>query len=112
MINLKEDTDFTKYTLIIPSVAVGNVGQLAVDLLISSLALRRIGSVIDSAFIPVIGPNPYKEDSDDICTTIDIYVNDEAKIVVFQIRSLLTKRPTTFFNKLLEFVQKKNIEKV
>lgn len=112
MINLKEKVDLNGFTLIIPSVAVGNVGQLAVDLLISSSGLRRIGSVLNSAFIPVVGPDPYNQTSNDICTTVDVYIQEQSKIVIFQIRSLLTKKPQEFFDDLCCFVKDQKIGKV
>lgn len=112
MIKLKEEIDLSGYTLILPSVAVGNVGQLAVDLFISSLSAKRIGYVWDSAFIPIIGPDPYDENSSDLCTAVDLFSSTEKKVLLLQIRSPLTKKPLLFFDELQKFITEKRIAKV
>ncbi|KAJ8686307.1 hypothetical protein QAD02_022101 [Eretmocerus hayati] len=112
MIDLPNDLRVNNYSLILPSVAVGNVGQLSIDLLISSLELKRIGRVFDPVFIPLVGINPYNQNSDDICTAVDVYVSHEKKLVVLQIRSPIVQRPTNFFQQILTFVTDHNINRV
>lgn len=112
MINLKEEIDLSGYTLILPSVAVGNVGQLAIDLFISSLSAQRIGYVWDSAFIPIIGPDPYDENSTDLCTAVDLFCDKTKKVLLLQIRSPLTKKPFVFFEELQKFITEKQLSKV
>lgn len=54
-----------------PAVAVGNVGQLAVDLLVSTLNMSRVGFVHTDCLIPMAGNNPYatcKEDAEELHT--------------------------------------------
>lgn len=49
-----------------PAVAVGNVGQLAVDLLVSTLNMSRVGYMHTDCLIPMAGNDPYgtcKEDA-------------------------------------------------
>ncbi|XP_015585449.1 proteasome assembly chaperone 2 isoform X2 [Cephus cinctus] len=112
MIKLKKEVDMTNHTLILPSVAFGNVGQLAVDLIISSLKLQRIGYLVNNAFIPIIGADPYDEKSTDLCTTVDLFHGPEKKIVVLQIRSPLVKKPISFFTELIQFITERKIKKV
>ena len=38
---------------------MGNVAQLAVDLLVTSLEMKKVGVVYDDSFLPVVGNNPY-----------------------------------------------------
>lgn len=45
MINLQNNVSLAGYTVIFPSVCVGNVAQLSVDLIISTLELRKVASV-------------------------------------------------------------------
>jgi len=40
-------------------VSVGNVGQLACDILISSVNARRIGFLYDDSTVPVVGSEPF-----------------------------------------------------
>lgn len=44
MINLEENVSLKGYTVIFPSVCVGNVAQLAADLIISTLELKKIAT--------------------------------------------------------------------
>jgi len=54
-----------------PAVAVGNVGQLAVDLIVSTLNMNRVGYLHTDCLIPMAGNNPYatcKEDAEELHT--------------------------------------------
>lgn len=54
-----------------PAVAVGNVGQLAVDLLVSTLNMSRVGYMHTDCLIPMAGNNPYggcKEGAEELHT--------------------------------------------
>lgn len=54
-----------------PAVAVGNVGQLAVDLLVSTLNMSRVGYMHTDCLIPMAGNNPYgtcKENAEELHT--------------------------------------------
>lgn len=51
--------------------AVGNVGQLAVDLIVSTLNMSRVGYIHTGCLIPMAGNNPYatcKEDAEEMHT--------------------------------------------
>lgn len=112
MFKLTQDINLENYTLILPSVAVGNVGQLSVDLLISNLNLRKIGQVFSTAFVPIVGANAYDEQSKELVTAIDIYVGIKERLITIQIRSPYVNSLTQFFNELKQFIVKKKIAKV
>lgn len=112
MITVQDDLDISNYTLVLPSVAVGNVGQLTIDLLISTLGLKKVGHLFNSSFIPIVGANPYDDSESDICTSVDLYVGHDVKLVALQIRSPLVKRPTEFFRQLHRFLYDRKISKV
>lgn len=46
--------------IIQPALSIGNVGQLAVDLLVSSMRAARIGYLDDPFILPCIGNNAYE----------------------------------------------------
>lgn len=101
------------YTLLVPSVAVGNVSQLACDLLISSLSMVKIGSVYTTAQIPVIGYDPYNLKSENLSTSCEIYKSDTKKICILQIRSpLIYKYAKQFLEEVIETFNKKKIKDV
>ncbi|XP_071555668.1 proteasome assembly chaperone 2 [Temnothorax nylanderi] len=112
MIKLTQDINLENYTLILPSVAVGNVGQLSVDLLVSNLNLPKIGQIFSASFVPVVGANAYDEHSNELITAIDIYAGIEERIVVVQIRSPYVGELVELFNELAQFVTERKIAKV
>lgn len=112
MIKLTKAFNLEGYTLILPSVAVGNVAQLTADLLIASLNLEKIGHILTSAFIPIVGLDSYEETSDHLCTAVDIYAGVKSQIVVIQIRSPFLKTINSFYHNLLQFVTENKISKV
>jgi proteasome assembly chaperone 2 len=112
MIYLQEKLNLFNYTMILPSVAVGNVAQLSIDLLISTLNLRRIGRIFDTSFIPLVGADPYEEIREDICSSIDLYVSQEKKLIVIQIRTPLVIKVSKFFFDILNFIKDYKLLKV
>ncbi|XP_012528686.1 proteasome assembly chaperone 2 [Monomorium pharaonis] len=112
MIKLMQDIDLENFTLILPSVAVGNVGQLSVDLLVSNLNLPKIGQIFSASFMPVVGANAYHEHTNELVTTIDIYAGIKERIVVVQIRSPYVGELGEFFKELAQFVTERKIAKV
>ncbi|KAG7212565.1 hypothetical protein KM043_012866 [Ampulex compressa] len=112
MIKISEELNLEGYTLILPSLAVGNVGQLSIDLLISSLDLHVIGQILSSAFVPVVGLDPYDNSSKVLCTAIDVYASTKNKIVAIQIRSPYISDLTEFFIELKQFIVDQKIVKV
>jgi len=94
------------YTLVMPAVSVGNVGQLSVDLLISSVRPTKLAKLDHPVFIPVNGSDPYDEKEKDLATAAELYISHEKQLVIFQIRSLLVKEYCTdFLNKLTQWMQ-------
>ncbi|XP_015171687.1 PREDICTED: proteasome assembly chaperone 2 [Polistes dominula] len=112
MIKLTKQYNLEGFSLIIPSVAVGNVAQLTVDLLISNLNLQRIGQIVTSAFIPIVGLDPYAKTSEHLCTAVDLYAGLENKILVVQIRSPFVKSLNNFYHSLLQFITANKIFKI
>lgn len=112
MIRLKEEISFNDYVLLIPSVSVGNVGQLTNDLIISGLNLKSVGIVYHKAIIPAIGPNPYNP-SDDICVACELYVSKNLKLAILQLRTSIEQRlANEFFSDLKLFITSRNFKEV
>lgn len=73
-----------EYVLVVPAVSVGNVGQLAADLLISTLQLTKIGYIRHRNLLPVA---TYVSGTEGITTECELFASTELKIAVIQIRS-------------------------
>uniref|UniRef100_A0A8C9QCL0 Proteasome assembly chaperone 2 n=1 Tax=Spermophilus dauricus TaxID=99837 RepID=A0A8C9QCL0_SPEDA len=52
------------FTLLMPAVSVGNVGKFAIDLIISTLNMRKIGYFYTDCLVPIVGNNPYATEED------------------------------------------------
>ncbi|NXN08765.1 PSMG2 protein, partial [Indicator maculatus] len=109
-------SDFTGFTLLKPAVSVGNVGQLAIDLVISTLDMTKIGYFYTDCLVPMVGNNPYatsEENSKELSINAEVYSLPSKKLVVLQIRSPFIKnkyRP--FCDTLLSWVKSSHCARV
>lgn len=101
MFNFKTEYDLSGYSLIIPSVSIGNIPQLTVDLLITSYNLKKIAIIWHSAIVPSVGGDPYESNASELCTACELYANEEFKIAAIQLRSTIVhKLSVNFFTDL------------
>ncbi|KAI9000000.1 PAC2 family-domain-containing protein [Gaertneriomyces semiglobifer] len=116
-------------TLVLPSPnGLGNVGQLAVDLLISSLGLERIGFLSSSLILPVVGNDSYvSQGAPELHTNFEVYQSPsgaDLSFTVIQLRtpvipvllflqnSLSQKRGVQFAQKLFEWIGRSKVKEV
>lgn len=90
-----EKVNLTNYSLIVPAVSVGNVGQLAADLLINSLKLEKLGYVWHGSVIPVAGGDPFGS-SGTVSTGCEVFYSRKLELVVMQIRSGIVRSKGEF----------------
>ena len=45
-------------TLILPAISVGNIGQLAIDILLASMKAEKLTACHHPSLIPLVGSNP------------------------------------------------------
>lgn len=77
-------------TLFVPTVSVGNVGQLAADLIISTLWMERVGYIHHPSLLPVVGNNPFAHEEATTCklmTCCEVYESVVAQVVIIQQRA-------------------------
>ncbi|CAG8435287.1 5537_t:CDS:2 [Diversispora eburnea] len=86
---------FTGSTLILPAISIGNVPQLAIDLLITTLSLQRIGFLEDENVLPIAGASEHTAGN-------GITVAIEGK----------KKKRNAFIENLLAFIKESNFSKV
>ncbi|XP_077208930.1 proteasome assembly chaperone 2 isoform X2 [Paroedura picta] len=92
--------EFKGFTLLLPAVSVGNVGQLAVDLVISTLGMTKVGYFYTDCLVPMIGNNPYattEENTTELCINAEVYAMPSKELVVLQIRSPFIKNKYRHF---------------
>ncbi|KAL0281682.1 UNVERIFIED_CONTAM: hypothetical protein PYX00_002595 [Menopon gallinae] len=106
-----ERINLRNYSLIVPSVSVGNVGQLAVDLLINSLGLKKLCYVWHESVIPVAGGDPFGN-SKTISTGCEVFYSEKLELVVMQIRSGIMRTKSDFPQFLCSWVKEEGIRQV
>ncbi|XP_060948814.1 proteasome assembly chaperone 2 [Limanda limanda] len=92
------------FTLVMPAVAVGNVAQLAVDLMVSTLNMKLVGYIHTDCLIPMAGNNPYstcREDAEELHTPAEVYTAPELKLAVLQIRAPIIQKKSKKFRQLI-----------
>lgn len=113
MLVFHEDIVLTGFTCIIPSLGVGNVSQLSVDLIISTLKMKQVAVGFHDALIPMYGPSAFQHEPKSFTHAMNAYLDAEKKLLVFQIRSPLVGQYTKdFLNKLTEFLKKSQVSRV
>ncbi|KAJ8964615.1 hypothetical protein NQ314_004750 [Rhamnusium bicolor] len=113
LININDTTVLSGYTLILPTVSVGNVPQLAVDLLITTYNFNKITTIWHPAIVSSVGDDPYHSDRGEICTACELYGNKELKLATIQLRSTVeTKLALKFFRDLQEAILPLNLKNV
>lgn len=93
------------YTVVLPSLGVGNVGQLCADLLIASFGLRKIATAWHPAIVPLLGPKAFEHDTDATTTACELYAgadDDKLKLAVLQLRApIVPAAVDTFLEELV-----------
>ncbi|XP_076347941.1 proteasome assembly chaperone 2-like [Tachypleus tridentatus] len=79
--------------MIQPAVAVGNVGQLTVDLLLSTLEVELVGRLHSTAFLPLVGPDPFYAEPKGIVTSCQVYHCLAHKLVIITTKSTYSNEP-------------------
>ncbi|TPX60000.1 hypothetical protein PhCBS80983_g02057 [Powellomyces hirtus] len=99
-------------TLVMPAPnALGNLGQLAVDVLISSLSLRRVGFVSSDLVLPVCGTEVYgtEETPNTLHTSFEVYASlpdASPQLVVVQLRApVISRKGLLFSSQFQEWVE-------
>lgn len=87
-------------TLILPALSIGNVGQLAVDLLVSSSRADRIGYLDDPYVLPCVGNDAYgPEPRGDLAVALEVFEDSENNLSIIQQRAPIMKGMTIKFAK-------------
>jgi len=105
--------DLSGFTLLLPSVSVGNVGQLAIDVVLATLKPTLVTQILHPSLIPCVGADPLNVGSPILTTAMQLYIHPESKLVVFQIRSgLLPGKGGAFLTDLLEWAKEVKITRL
>ncbi|XP_078430548.1 clast3-like protein [Wolffia australiana] len=92
-------------TLVLPALSIGNVGQLAVDLLVSSTGAERVAYLDDPSILPCVGNNAYRlSPAGELALPLEAYDSPSNKLTFVQQRSPVVKgRMLDFAKNVAEF---------
>jgi len=114
-----EKRDFSGYTLILPTVSIGNVAQLSVDLILSSYpGVRRVGMYYDPENVePYAAPDPLAIKTKDVKGVlgfgIEIYEDPTRKLVIWQQRvPAIVGRLQAFTEGVVKFIVNQHFDRV
>jgi len=106
-----ESVDFNGATLILPIVSSGNVAQLAVDLLISTLNWPRLGVFDSQHLVPFVAPR--EDGAAGITAPLELHGKPGSSIFALQQRSPVMKtHKTQFLDLLISFVERSRFSSV
>ncbi|ONH91369.1 hypothetical protein PRUPE_8G110200 [Prunus persica] len=93
-------------TLILPALSIGNVGQLAVDLLVASTRAERIGYLDTPYVLPCVGNDAYGPvPNGELALPLEAYDSSANAMTLIQQRSPVVKgRMIEFAKKLADYV--------
>jgi len=98
--------EWTNYRFVMPTISVGQVGQLSVDLLLNNFRdrVRKIGTIYSDAVLPVAGTD---RSGSGLCAALELHVCEDHRLVILQQRSPFVKgRIPAFRRKLLAWVKR------
>ncbi|KAL8612428.1 hypothetical protein ACOMHN_008413 [Nucella lapillus] len=108
--------NWEEYTLLVPMVSVGNVGQLTADLIISTLWMDRIGYIWHDAITPAIGNNPFAHADATACkltSCCEVYESASTQVMAIQQRAPLIKgRVKSYVKFLSDWIKEKKFYQV
>lgn len=101
-------------TLLLPALSIGNVGQLAVDLIVSSLQARKVGYLDDPCVLPCIGNDPFESVSKgELALALEVYDSDDDNLRIVQQRTPVVKGTMLKFSRNFSFwASNNNIKEV
>ncbi|ESO08955.1 hypothetical protein HELRODRAFT_74476, partial [Helobdella robusta] len=89
-----------------PTVSIGNVGQLTIDLLISSLQAPLVGHLSSDCVVPVVGRDAFDLNSNLLTTSLDVHECEKHKLVILQQRSpIIKRRQQRFIDELTKWIK-------
>ncbi|ORX83859.1 proteasome assembly chaperone 2 [Basidiobolus meristosporus CBS 931.73] len=99
-------------TLLLPSVSIGNVPQLTLDLLISTLGLQKVGFLDDACVHQIAGSNAFGQ-STGITVSLEVFqTKDQQWTLVQQRAPAFKKKWHQFARNLVEFIKAAQFKQV
>ena len=88
--------DFSGATLVLPTLSLGSIDQMAMDLLVNTLLTKsppcvvRVGRLVTPFVEPVVGSSPFGSSLSGLANSLEVYFVAAAKLVLLQQRAPAT----------------------
>eukprot|EP01125_Pyxidicula_operculata_P023153 TRINITY_DN9855_c0_g1_i1.p1 TRINITY_DN9855_c0_g1~~TRINITY_DN9855_c0_g1_i1.p1 ORF type:complete len:262 (-),score=45.35 TRINITY_DN9855_c0_g1_i1:104-889(-) len=92
----ENNSNFAEKTLILPALSLGNVGQLAIDLIINSASLKRVGYLQSPFVVPAVGNDAFSP-SGSGCLSLPLEVYSSDNFIFLQQRAPSVKGKNNSF---------------
>uniref|UniRef100_A0A7S2W2H9 Proteasome assembly chaperone 2 n=1 Tax=Mucochytrium quahogii TaxID=96639 RepID=A0A7S2W2H9_9STRA len=84
--------DFSQDVLIVPSVGLGNIGQLCCDLLLSTcrdagIKVSKVGVLKSRNVLPMVGNDPLGKTTGEMCINLEVFRIPDHNVTILQIRA-------------------------
>mmetsp|Transcript_25551 Transcript_25551/g.61549 ORF Transcript_25551/g.61549 Transcript_25551/m.61549 type:complete len:276 (-) Transcript_25551:91-918(-) len=105
------------WTLVMPAVSVGNVGQIAIDLLISTAKLKKVGYWYSAETVSTVCNDPLATKANRvkgrIALSVEFFESEKRKVVLMQRRAPLLKGGIKSFSAaVLQWAKKMGFERI
>eukprot|EP01120_Amphizonella_sp_Union-15-10_P002808 TRINITY_DN13098_c0_g1_i1.p1 TRINITY_DN13098_c0_g1~~TRINITY_DN13098_c0_g1_i1.p1 ORF type:complete len:253 (+),score=39.73 TRINITY_DN13098_c0_g1_i1:82-840(+) len=106
--------NFYNHTIFVPCLSVGNVGQLALDVLISTSSAERVGYFYSSQVLPVVGNDAYDvSPSGVLSVNLEVFQLKENQVTLLQQRAPAKEgRREAFAEELVSWFKSGNFRQV
>ncbi|KAK8941050.1 hypothetical protein KSP39_PZI010751 [Platanthera zijinensis] len=89
-------------TLLLPGLSIGNVSQLAIDLLVSSLRAKRVACLDEPSVLPCVGNDAYGPlPEGDLALPLEVYESQSHGLTLIQHRSPVIKEEVEYLSHLV-----------
>jgi proteasome assembly chaperone 2 len=82
-----ESANFQDNTLVLPALTLGHVGQLALDAIITTLKLPKVGYIDEPNVLPTLSNDAFAADQDSLTTSLEVFHSSEKKVTILQQRA-------------------------
>jgi len=108
---------FAGFTLLLPAVSIGNVGQLALEALTLTYALDKVGYIYDPDVLPVCGADALAQSEADQCGSLtialEVFASAQRKVVIVQQRSPVVRAARgAFCERVLRWAAEQRVQHV
>lgn len=105
--------DIQSCNLVVPSISIGNVPQLAIDLIINTVKPKYVGFIVHEHVVPVVGSNAFNASSSKITTSCEVFHHAPKRLLFLQIRGAIVQgKEHQFSRDVLEWAERNRIQNV